>query len=100
MAGAGGYQNGCVQDFLDDEASYTGWLRAHPRGYVVNAERTPSKRYLKLHAAVCPTISQLTGKGTNFTRTYRKVCATDVRDLQAWARSLGGELQPCARCGP
>jgi hypothetical protein len=39
--------------FKDDDNSYRAWLKANLHGFVVNTERSPSARYLKLHCAEC-----------------------------------------------
>lgn len=86
--------------FVGPEAEYLAWLRAHPRGYVVNTYRTPSASYLKLHRATCWTIDGT--REANYTSgDYSKVCAETVTELEDWARrTLGGSLDACSRCDP
>ena len=84
--------------FVDDDEGYLAWLREHPRGYVVNAERRPRSEYLVLHRATCHTIS---GKAGSWTKTYTKVCAKTVADLDAWAHTeTGGYPSRCGFCPP
>lgn len=87
--------NRAVQTILDDEQGYRSWLRQHPTGLVVNADREPRPAYLVLHRATCTTISQLTGKGTNFTTAYSKTCSEDPERLRLWAHGTGGTVD-CA----
>jgi hypothetical protein len=91
--------NGYVQ-FVDDDENYIHWLAGHPRGYVVNSNRTPVSSYLVLHRASCKHIN--TPERTNWTTTgYIKTCSTDVPALSEWARrETGGEPAPCGACRP
>ena len=45
-----------VLHFVDDDAGYRMWLRAHGNGFVLNAYRNPTPSYLKLHRAGCLTV--------------------------------------------
>jgi len=85
--------------FVDDDAGFLAWLAAHPAGLVLNTERTPSARYLKLHRAACPTLAGATGK--TWTVSYRRVCAGERAPLDAWAASEAGAApDACKRCKP
>lgn len=88
-----------IQHFLDDGPGYEAWLRAHPRGYVVNAHRTPSPEYLKLHRAQCVHITRLLPGSTTWTDgEYREVCADQRVELERWAAGLGGQLETECYC--
>ena len=64
--------------FVDQEAEYLAWLRAHPRSHVVNTYRNPAAAEPRLHCATCWTIDG-TRHATQTTRGYSKVCADTVR---------------------
>jgi hypothetical protein len=54
-----------------------------------------------LHRADCRTITTLTGKGTTWTKDYRKVCADTMADLEHWAAwNVGGKVSRCGICRP
>jgi hypothetical protein len=86
--------------FRDDDIGYTAWLAAHPSGWVVNAKRNPTRAYLKLHRADCPTISELkSGYGRWTTGQYMKACAEDRADLDTWAETtLAAALEDGCSC--
>lgn len=42
-----------MQPFEEDDTGYLMWVNDHPDGFVVNAERPPSPRYLMLHRVAC-----------------------------------------------
>jgi len=89
-----------VQQFVDDEAGYLGWLQANPNGFVVNSERVPRPAYLVLHRVLCPHINS--PNKSNWTTTgYIKTCSLDIDALSRWAReAVGGDLKPCGACKP
>jgi hypothetical protein len=90
---------GGVQPFVKDDASYLGWLAQHPDGFVLNTTHPPSASYLMLHRANCRTINGQPANGKTFTGDYEKVCGS--RDeLEALARTVGGEAQGCGLCRP
>lgn len=90
---------GGVLHFVDDDAGYLEWASDHRSGFVINTGRTPTAAYLKLHRASCRTIRGAPARGSTFTGDYSKVCG-DKEDLEAFARSLGGEASPCGLCLP
>ncbi len=63
-----------MQTFVDDDEGYLAWLRDHPGGYVVNADRPPNPSYLRLHRTTCRTISGQPASGRAWTVTSTKVC--------------------------
>lgn len=89
-----------IQTFRDDDAGYEAWLTAHPEGWVVNALRSLSAAYLKLHHADCATISRLRTSCSRWTTgAYIKLCAERREELDAWARrTLGADLQDGCPC--
>jgi len=85
--------------FVDDDAGFLAWLKAHPEGLVLNTGRTPSARYLKLHRARCSTLAEAEGRA--WTVSHRRVCAGDRAALEAWAAAaVGAAPDPCKRCKP
>ncbi len=90
-----------MERFLDNDRAYLDWVETHQQGYVVNAYREPSARYLVLHQADCPTITGEPTNGKAWTSDYIKVCSHDRTELEDWARDqVGGPLQPCSTCAP
>jgi hypothetical protein len=73
----------------------------YPHGLIVNSERNPSARYLKLHSAACSHIKAWVDRNPTST-TYIKVCSPDLETLEEWARTTtgGGVLDPCPTCRP
>jgi len=88
---------GKVRHFVDDDASYLGWLAEHPTGYVVNTGRNPSAAYLVLHRGSCGTISGVPARGSTFTGEYSKVVGSR-EELEAFARGLNGQARLCGLC--
>jgi hypothetical protein len=89
-----------VQQFVDDDEGYLGWLDANPNGSVVNSDRTPKPNYLVLHRATCKFINS--PNRSNWTTTgFIKTCSLDPSALSQWAlEEVGGELKPCGVCKP
>jgi|SRR5271157_1767788 len=87
--------------FKNDDNSYRAWLIANPDGLVLNTERIPAARYLKLHRVGCSHIKAWADRNPTSTG-YIKVCSPDLRQLKEWARSAtgGGMLDPCPTCHP
>ena len=52
-----------MQEFVDDDRGYVEWVTKHPRGYVLNTERTPKANDLKLHRATCHTVTGVPARG-------------------------------------
>lgn len=74
-----------VEIFRDDDEGYLAWVAAHPRGFVLNAERSPRPGYLILHRATCRTISGRPSRGGPWTGPYIKICSDDELRIAAWA---------------
>jgi hypothetical protein len=88
-----------VVSFEDDDAGYRGWLRSWPSGFVLNCNRHPTPDYLILHRAACRFITELDARMKTFTGDYIKVCSTDRRAVQQWARTqAGAETTDCSHC--
>ena len=91
--------------FLDDDDGYLSWIAANPDGFVLNVPRMAHPGYVVLHRARCGSIS--TDKrepGAHTRRDYRKVCATNVTELQLAAkregRNDGSFSKRCGLCQP
>lgn len=89
-----------MQRFEDDDTGYLAWVHDHPNGFVVNTERPPSPRYLRLHRATCSFITRSSQQG-RWTTAYIKACGLERAELERWANMVvGGRLQPCHWCAP
>ena len=92
-------------EFLDDDVGYLSWIATNPDGFVLNVRRVADPAYVVLHRARCGSIS--TDKrvpGAYTERDYRKVCATNLTELQLAAkregRSHGSFSKRCGLCHP
>jgi hypothetical protein len=86
-------------EFKDNDKGYFEWLKKNPNGYVVNTERTPSKKYLILHKSNCNTISKLSKKSYHFTKDYIKFCSNNIHELNDWAKkNFDSNLHFCKIC--
>ena len=96
-----------VKIFDCSDTQYQSWLREHLDGFVLNRRRGKSDSYLVLHRASCSIISTYNkmAKLGGFTeRTYIKVCATSIKPLKEYARTIGRSDSSfsgkCSRCNP
>jgi len=88
-----------VEIFRDDDEGYLAWVAAHPRGFVLNAARSPRSDYLILHRATCRTITGRPSRGGPWTGPYIKVCSDDELRIAAWAgQTVGGVPTRCRVC--
>ena len=78
-------------EFRGDDAAYMNWIAAHPNAFVLNVRRTPDPNYVVLHRATCGSITAPRERGAYTGRSYRKICAVDVRELRSAARREGRE---------
>jgi len=90
-----------IQIFRDDDEGYLEWVTSHPGGFVVNCDREPYPRYLKLHRATCRTITGTPVNGRRWTAVYVKVCSTSFGELQILTRHQPrGQPTNCRLCNP
>lgn len=83
--------------FIEEDEAYLHWVDDNRAGFVINTRRRPSPEYVVLHRATCPQIS--TASRSNWTTNeYIKICSTEMGQLHAWARQLGGTPSPCGFC--
>jgi|HubBroStandDraft_1064217.scaffolds.fasta_scaffold131268_3 hypothetical protein len=84
-----------LQEFLDDDAGYSAWIRANPRGFVINCDRKPTAYFCILHRVRC--LQKLPPR----TGDYQKVCAPTVDELDMWAfNTVGDTPTRCEICHP
>jgi len=83
--------------FQDDDRSYLAWReRPAATGYVLTVPRQQGERPALLHTARCWRTIPPDGPATR----NPKACATDPRELAAWARAEGWTMaDPCHDCG-
>lgn len=90
-----------VEMFIDKDDDYLQWLATNPGGFVVNCDRKPHTRYLKLHRATCRTVTGTPANGQRWTTLYAKVCSPSIKELERWVnQQVGGQLRPCGLCNP
>jgi hypothetical protein len=87
-----------MQHYVRNDDGYMDWISQHPDGFVINTYAKPSRAYLKLHQATCPSISRLQPGARTFTEgQYSKLCGSQA-ELEEPARRLGGTALPCPLC--
>jgi hypothetical protein len=85
--------------FEEEDRRYLEWIHANPHGWVLNYERKPTARYLKLHRASCSTISGEPPRGERWTFDYAKRCADTDAELRRWTfREFGVDPDVCSHC--
>lgn len=88
-------------EFRDDDTGYLAWLAAHRDGYVINIAGNHNAAQARLHHASCRTISGQNPHGGGWTRSYVKVCAEHMAELEQWAiQTVGQPISPCGTCRP
>jgi hypothetical protein len=73
------------------------WISWHPDGFVINTYTRPSRTYLKLHQATCPTISVF-NEAHGPLRTANTASSAAAGPNLKSTRRLGGTAQPCPLC--
>ncbi|HUY86330.1 MAG TPA: hypothetical protein VMU77_04395 [Acidimicrobiales bacterium] len=88
-------------EFEDNDAGYMKWLKANPKGFVINCDLKPIADYVVLHKSNCKTISGEPAKGEGWTVAYKKVCSDMAIQLELWSRRAVGVLpHRCEKCQP
>lgn len=94
-----GHVSGGLATFRDDDDGYRQWLLSHPEGFVLNVERSPSARYLKLHRPACDHITRPIRNRQQLTRDYIKICASTRAAIGEWCLAhLGVGPQTSCYC--
>lgn len=87
--------------FDNDEAEYLRWVKDHPTGYVINAEkRGCSIIPFMLHTAKC---GHVITKSTQYTiDDDKKICSLDKQELLDWWDKCahGFDRKFCKDCKP
>jgi len=79
-----------MKAFSNNEEGYLDWVQSNPDGFVLNVRKVRDREYVVLHRASCGLInSRERPYGGYTTRSYKKICALDVADLQKAARLEG-----------
>ena len=68
----------------NNEAGFADWCKAHPDGFIVNANYKPVASYLVLHKVGCSTFK---GRGGFTGPEYSKFCSDSIDDLLAAVRN-------------
>lgn len=88
-----------IHRFVNEETEYLLWIKNNENGFVVNFdEPLVTPEYPKVHRATHKLLSGNTR--TNYTTgRYRKVCSTDLKELEKWAaENYGKTLTRCLTC--
>lgn len=84
--------------FIDDDPGYLTWYRQNFHGYVLNAEKKPSDKYLMLHRVPCV---HLEGDLRWTTTDQCKVCSPTKEDVDNWTmQEFGRQPDRCSSCQP
>ena len=86
--------------FEDDDVRYLAWRADHSTGLVVNHRRPARPGYLLLHRLPCIALGTEPANGGSWTHLNAKRCSTQRVELERWALTVGGALQPCRLCKP
>lgn len=90
-----------MQRFERDDEGFLAWRAAHPAGFIVNCNPTPSLDYLMLHRASCHFMNELPKDYKHWTHAFIKVCAEEKGVLSVWCHSeVGGAPSSCQHCDP
>ena len=87
--------------FRDDDEAYQKWLKRNPKGYVLNANKSPASDVVILHRSSCRIINGVPAKGHNWTHDWIKVCSPSKTILKGWSvRQAHREAKECEVCDP
>lgn len=94
--------------FENSDQDYLEWIDSHPRGYVVNSRAVFDPDYIVLHRSSCGSVRGYPAMDTDpggFTeRSYIKICADSVTELQSYLKTHTRKSPPfskrCALCKP
>ena len=79
-----------IEEFRDDDDGYLDWVAANPGGHVINIQRSLNPSDARVHRACCGLVTGNHTSGRTWTGQHIKVCAVDLRELDAWATDHGG----------
>lgn len=89
------------EEFRNDDRGYLDWVAAHPRGFVINIQRSLNSGDARLHRAACHTVTGTPPRGRTWTGPYVKVCSLDLGTLDNWATArTGAPIRRCGTCQP
>lgn len=71
---------------VGDDQKFRGWITQNPDGFVLNAYKRPTERYLMLHTARCP---EWETDKTLTEGAYSKIVADSEESLRDWIASRG-----------
>jgi hypothetical protein len=88
--------------FLDEERAYLSWIGHHREGFVIEAQRRPTRKRPVLHRAACDEIRSSGSRHSHWTTGRRlKACGLDRSELIAWSeREYTHSLVECTLCRP
>lgn len=92
-------------EFKNDDEAYFDWLQKNQQGFVLNLRQKCDPGYVVLHRASCGLISNPKNLSGAYTaRSYRKICAVNISELEQAARQEGradGSFSKrCGHCDP
>jgi len=90
--------------FPQNDDEYQKWLHSNLVGFVINTYKTPTSKYMVLHAHNCRTINELASFAGNdaFTNNgYTKICSVSIKGLEDWMKGKGFSFsKECQKCNP
>ena len=78
--------------FDGNDEAYQAWIAANPDGWVLNARRSLTTRYMVLHSVQCSSIrtyNDMAQPGGFTERAFVKICSPEIEDLRSWVRIHG-----------
>ena len=95
--------------FVDDDDAFIQWCHDNPDGFFWNCGRYQADKVLQVYTLnsairngnLCPHFrnsNRADGYENNLTTTHCKVCGTNRRVLEKWARAHQGGFKHCSSC--
>jgi hypothetical protein len=93
-------EEGDIEFFEDDDASYLRWSQDHPDGFVINALRGSLADPI-VHRAECWSITRHIGEHKDWTHHFVKICGDELGSLRMWSyQRIGTAPRDCQHCDP
>lgn len=87
--------------FVDSDERFLTWAQDHPKGFVLNIERSLNPNGSFIHRADCKNLIDERKVPAGRTTSWIKICSDNEQDLLAWARvEVNTVPSTCSRCNP